>query len=115
VQLSDGKHLNIGFVDCNVGDSIKVKRLDEIFCKCLDESVHGIKYSYRLSKMRREHDVVNSNQNKITDISNETGTSSRNKSTTTKKSSSNQSVESGNNPLDGKMSGNKNGLINGPM
>lgn len=55
VELSDKKHLNIGYIDCSLGDSVRVERLDEKYCKSLDSTMRGNNYLERLSKMR-EHD-----------------------------------------------------------
>jgi len=60
VKITDEKHLNIGNIDCSVGDSVKVQRLDEKYCKCLDPTLRADYYLFGLSRMREHDDEVNS-------------------------------------------------------
>jgi hypothetical protein len=52
VELNNGEHLNLGALNCEVGDEVRIRRLDEKFCLCLNESLRKPYYSYRLDRMR---------------------------------------------------------------
>lgn len=101
VKISDKKHLNIGCIDCSVGDSVEVRRLDKKYCICLDSTLRPDNYLFRLSRMRQHDDEVNSDKYKIEnntdEIVTETHRSKKDK-----------------NPFGGSGE-NKNSLINGSL
>jgi len=65
IEIGNEEHLNIGCIDCDVGDSVKVKRLDEVYCRCLCESTGPDNYEFRLSMMRKHHNETDSDQDNV--------------------------------------------------
>lgn len=116
VHLTENKHLNLGYIDCEKGDSIEVKRLDEIFCKCADKSMWKTNYLFRLSNMRKHHDEIDSSQNKILGGNSKSNRQSNSKSNHKRKRKYKKQIRGSEYlPLDDATPRNNNGLINGPM
>jgi len=101
VELSDEKHLNIGYIDCSLGDSVRVERLDEKYCKSLDQTIRGNNYLERLSKMREHDNDVEYKSEKSKNIKNSFNSTS-------------EKSKSIKNPFNNGV-GNKNNLINGSL
>lgn len=63
VELASDGYLNLGALDCDVGDEVQIERLDEKYCLCMNNCLHENQYRKRMKKMR-EHDKKSSLPNK---------------------------------------------------
>ena len=116
VQLDENAHLNLGYIDCNKGDRIEVKRLDKIFCICTNKTIRKTNYLVRLSNMREHHEDIDASQNTVMGGDSKTNTQSDSKSNYKQKNKYKKQIRGSEYlPLDDPTPRNDNKLINRPL